>query len=404
LLRLPPDLKKIGILLAIDPGRGGMFQYSIAVLEALASLHGRRYSVVAAYFDPAWKAYIDPLGLPSFRIGTSGREPTTIGKLWCSACLPVGLWRALLWRVDSVARALRGADCDLWVFPAQDHWSYLTPVRAVVTIHDLMHRYERRFPEVSGRGRYFIREYRFRNICRAAAAVLVDSEVGRRQVIDSYRMSAGRLFVLPYLPPRYIFEGVPREDFAQCYRLPARFLFYPAQFWPHKNHDRLLQAVARVRRSCPDVALVLAGPKRYEYRKLLARVNELGLSGQVTFTGYVPDEDLAELYRRATALVMPTFFGPTNIPPLEAFATGCAAAVSNIYGMPEQVGDAALLFDPLSVAEIAEAIERLWTDEQLRRTLTGRGRERSVEWGQRQFAAALENVVDGVETTVARRA
>lgn len=389
-------MKRIGILLSSDPGSGGMFQYSLAMLEALSALPREHYTTVAAFFNPAWQPYIEPLGLQLVHLGATGREPFTLGRLWRTLCLPLAPWRRFLWHLDPVARALKANDCDLWIFPAQDHWSYLAPVPALVTIHDLMHRYEPQFPEVSKWGRYFLREYRFRNICRYARAVLVDSEVGRTHVAESYGLSPDRLFPLPYQPPRYIFATGTSEGFDDRYRLPPRFLLYPAQFWEHKNHDRLLQAVAAVRHTCPDIHLVLVGPKRYEYKALVQRIHELGLDDRVLFTGYVPDADLPEFYRRASALVMPTFFGPTNIPPLEAFALGCPVAISGIYGIPEQVGDAALLFDPNSVHQMAECIRNLWTDDALCLHLIGRGKARVTEWGQSKFNEAVGAIVESI--------
>lgn len=370
-----------------------MFQYSLAMLEALSMLPRERYAVAAAFFNPAWKPYVERLNLRFLPVRTSGHEPVTLARFWRTACLPMSLWRAFLWRLDPVARAMWKEKCDLWFFPAQDHWSYLTPVQAVTTIHDLMHRYEPRFPEVSRWGRYFLREYRFGNICRFATAVLVDSEVGRKQVVDSYGLNPDRLFPLPYLPPRYIYDRTTPPDFDRLYKLPTRFLFYPAQFWPHKNHDRLLQAVAIARGSCEDIFLVLAGPKRYEYQRLVERVAKYGLRNHVAFTGYIPDAHMPEFYRRARALVMPTFFGPTNIPPLEAFVLGCPVAVSNVYGMPEQVGDAAMLFQPDNVQEMADAITRLWTSDELCRRLAERGRKRIEQWGQPQFNGAVEAII-----------
>jgi glycosyltransferase involved in cell wall biosynthesis len=390
-------MTKVGIFLGADPGSGGMFQYSLAVMEALSALPRDDHEVVAAFFDPAWRPYVEPLGLKCMALGTeAGREPFTAGKIWRTLCLPLAPWRRFLWRLDPVARALRATDCDLWVFPAQDHWGYMAPVPAMVTIHDLMHRYEPQFPEVSRWGRHFLREHRFRNICRHAKAVLVDSETGRKHVMESYGLGRDRIFPLPYLPPRYIYAGGVPEGFDSRYSLPPRFLFYPAQFWQHKNHDRLLQAMATVSGECPDINLVLAGPMRHEYPRLVQRVEELGLHGRVLFTGYVPDADLPEFYRRARALVMPTFFGPTNIPPLEAFALGCPVAVSGIYGIPEQVGDAALLFDPRSVPEIAAAIRSLWLDDDLCRQLSARGMVRAELWGQKDFNASLQQIMSSI--------
>jgi glycosyltransferase involved in cell wall biosynthesis len=100
------------------------------------------------------------------------------------------------------------------------------------------------------------------------------------------------------------------------------------------------------------------------------------------------------LYRAARALVMPTFFGPTNIPQLEAFALGCPVATSRIYGIPEQVGDAALLFDPSSVDEIYDAIEKLWTDDALCAGLAQKGREHEAKWGRPQFRSRLAEIVE----------
>jgi glycosyltransferase involved in cell wall biosynthesis len=95
-------------------------------------------------------------------------------------------------------------------------------------------------------------------------------------------------------------------------------------------------------------------------------------------------------------MVMPTFFGPTNIPPLEAFATGCPAAVSNIYGMPEQIGEAALFFDPVSDAEISGALLRLWTDDALCEELSARGLTRLAQRDQDCFNQRLLSILRGL--------
>lgn len=394
------SVKKIGLFLGSDPGSGGMFQYSLALLEALAAFPHDKYKVIVASFNPTWRFYVQQLGLQHMSLGTSdGRECYTLGRIWSALCLPLALWKKFFWRLDPVARALRGQQCDLWIFPAQDHWGYLAPVPALVTIHDLMHRYESQFPEVSRWGRYILRENRFYNICRYARGLLVDSEVGRTHVMESYGVARERIFPLPYRPPRYIYsQGVP-DEFNSRYALPPKFFFYPAQFWQHKNHHRLLQAVAIVKKECPDISLVLAGPRCYEYEHLVAVVEDLGLSGCVLFIGYIPDADLPEFYRRARALVMPTFFGPTNIPPLEAFVLGCPVAISRIYGIPDQVGDAALLFDPRSVQEIATVIRKLWIDDETSKWLVIKGRQRAKLWGQEEFNGSLQRVVTSILDT-----
>ncbi len=111
---------------------------------------------------------------------------------------------------------------------------------------------------------------------------------------------------------------------------------------------------------------------------------------------YVPNEDMPALYKLARGLIMPTFFGPTNIPPLEAFATGCPVAVSDIYGMAEQAGGAALLFDPHSVSQITTVLRQLWTNDDLCRHLSEKGRKRAREWDMSAFSQRLKMIIDDV--------
>ena len=260
-----------------------------------------------------------------------------------------------------------------------------------------MHRYEPSFAEVADDGEYLAREFHFSETCRWAKGVLVDSSTGRRQLVESYGTSADRVFVLPYIAPHHMYAAAVSDDagLAERYSLPEKFFFYPAQFYRHKNHLSLIRALARMRPNHPDVRLVLAGTQdRNGFKDTVRLVEELGLGQEVTFLGYVPDEHLAGLYRRARALVMPTFFGPTNIPQLEAFATDCPVATSRIYGIPEQVGDAALLFDPNSVDEIYECLARLWTDDELCRELSVKGRQHAARWGLLQFRDRLREIID----------
>jgi len=175
--------------------------------------------------------------------------------------------------------------------------------------------------------------------------------------------------------------------------LPKKFFFYPAQFWTHKNHLRLIEAVARLLPEMPDIHLVLCGSKKNAFDAVSRRIHDFGIWNQVTVIDFIPDEDLPAIYRRARALVMPTFFGPTNIPPLEAFEYGCPVAISNIYGIPEQVQGAALLFDPRSVDELVDCMRRLWRDDSLCERLRGDGLKRAAKWGPAQFNARFLEII-----------
>ena len=368
-----------------------MFQYSRAILSALLALPGDEFSLVVAYTDQLWCEYIPDREVTRLPL-IVGRADRLLAPFWAALGSSTNRGRNWAFRFHPIVREVVLQGCDLWVFPHQDIWSTQFPVPTLVAIHDLMHRYESKFPELSSRV-YRYREFYLRRVCRSAKGILVDSDCGKSQVSESYQTSTERLFVLPYVAPAYIYENRCRSNVGDQYGLPAKYLFYPAQFWPHKNHAGLIRAVAKVKSEFPDVRLVLSGSKRNQYCELARLVKALGLQQHVLFPGYIPDNDIPELYKRARALIMPTFFGPTNIPPLEAFALGCPVAVSQIYAMPDQVGDAALMFDPNSVDEMAFCIGRLWQDDSLCRDLLSRGRRRAASWGQREFNRSVHSIV-----------
>ncbi len=394
-------LAKIGLYIESLPQGGGTFQYSLSMLEAVSYLPKERFSVVVGYTSKLWLPYLERHGVNAVFVqkGFWGRA---FCLAWSLLHLPTGLLRQISPYFYSIAKSLLRESCDLWIFPAQDGRSYQVPVPALVSIHDLMHRYEKQFPEVSNM-EFRLRELLYKNVCRWAEGVLVDSQIGKQQVMESYGLEAERIHILPFIAPEYILKpDITEEPGLRC-NLPARYIFYPAQFWEHKNHKRLISAVGKLKRDIPDLKLVLVGSKKNAYDSAVRLVRELNLTEDVIFLDYVPNTDMVGLYRRARALVMPTFFGPTNIPPLEAFVLGCPVAVSDVYGMREQAGDAALFFDPKSIDEIVDCIRQLWSDDKLCARLIERGKKKANEWGQYQFNKKLEMIIEQVLSSAENR-
>ena len=123
-------------------------------------------------------------------------------------------------------------------------------------------------------------------------------------------------------------------------------------------------------------------------------VKELGLDEQVHFLGFVNQEDLPALYKQAFALTYLTLFGPENLPPLEAFALGCPVVASNVSGAEEQLGDAAMLVDPTSPEQVANAIRLLHDDNEMRQTLIARGLRRAGKWTVDDFVNGVFDILD----------
>ena len=271
----------------------------------------------------------------------------------------------------------------------------------ITTVWDLEHRLQPYFPEVSNQGRWNGREQLYATSLRRATTILTGTEVGKAEVEQFYHVPSERIRVLPFPVPQFALEARLGNDqqILDTYHLKNGYLFYPAQFWSHKNHVNLLLAIQWLRDQHDLIfPVVFSGADQGNLPYIRELVEELGLSAQVKFLGFVPQEDLVALYRNALALTFVTFFGPDNLPPLEAFALGCPVIASNFAGAKEQLENAALLVDSKDPKQIAAAIKLLWEDSALRQTLIGRGKVRSSRQTRESYVRSVFEILDEFAT------
>lgn len=383
--------RRLYVHLSTTRGHGGSFQYELNALQAAIFLASTGVPVSVGYEDPEWDAAI-PSSLEKFHVPRSSAV-TSFFRLMMLARTPLFILRMLFRMLHPARHVMRRMAGAAMYFPSQDcQLSYLVDCDCVSVVHDLMHRYERAFPEAASTWRWQFRDTHFRSLCRASSAVCVDSLLGRQQVHESYGIAEDRIEVLPFAISGYIATETS-PDFDQRYQLPKKFLFYPATLWLHKNHVCILRAMSLLNPQLPDIELVLVGGSGNAERSVMQLAVELGLEKRVRRFGYVPDEDITGFYKRARAMVMPSFFGPTNIPPLEAMYHGCPVLVANNYAMVEQCGDAAIGFDPGNPEELASAVARVWTDDELVRDLSHKGRARSAQLTQANFIQSCASVL-----------
>lgn len=267
------------------------------------------------------------------------------------------------------------AGVDVMHFTAQE--AFLTGLPSIYHPHDLQHLHLPQFFTARERRD---RELMYRAFCAQAAMVAVSSEWTRRDVVRQYGLPEEKVQVVPLAPPIAAYPVPTADDLRAArarFRLPEAFLLYPAQTWPHKNHLGLLEALAILGRAHGITApLVCSGTLNSFFPVVERRVRELRLADQVQFVGFVSPLELQALYRLCRAVVIPTRFESASFPVWEAFLAGAPIACSNVTALPEQAGDAALVFDPDRPEEMADAIARLWTDGALREQLAARGRAR----------------------------
>ena len=190
-----------------------------------------------------------------------------------------------------------------------------------------------------------------------------------------YRVPAEKIRVVP--------EGVDENCFA-IQRRPEPMLLCVSTLHPHKNLERLLRAFAVFRRSRPECRLVIAGMRGFHSAQIERTAKELALGEAVEFTGWLPRQDLYDLYARAFAFVYPSEFEGFGLPVLEALAAGIPTVCSRIEPLSSLAAEAALQFDPTDETALAEALLRVVSDEPLRAQLARAGPERArlFSWTQ----------------------
>jgi glycosyltransferase involved in cell wall biosynthesis len=267
---------------------------------------------------------------------------------------------------------------DLWFCPFSNLDPRPLPVPAVIFIHDLQHEHHPEFfaPDELRHRRTF-----YPASCTAADHIITNSEFTRQSVIEAYGVDAARISAIWIAPGSdFVWQDAGRRvrEVRARYRLPDRYAFYPANTWPHKNHARLVEALARYRqRHGADLGLVLTGAREGGQPALEAVVARAGLADAVRLLGYVPRGDLPALYAGAACLVYPSLFEGFGIPVPEAMLVGCPVIASRATSLPEVVGDAGLLFDPLDPDDIARALAAVARDPATAAELSRRGRERA---------------------------
>jgi len=261
-------------------------------------------------------------------------------------------------------------------FPYQR--AFRTEIPSIYHPHDLQHVH---LPQFFGDREREDRDRLFRAFSEQAQVVAVASDWVKRDVEAHLGLPAAKVKVVPLAAPIAEYEELTKEERIGVVKgmgIPGSFLLYPAQTWPHKNHAGLLRAMALLRERGIHVHVVFTGRQTAFHRDLLQIQRDLALDDQVSWLGFVSPGELRALYQECLAVVVPTFFEAGSFPVFEAFSVGVAVAASSVTSLPEQVGDAGLLFDPMNDESIADAIRRLWTDDALRSELGARGRARAA--------------------------
>jgi len=267
------------------------------------------------------------------------------------------------------------------------------PARLVISVHDLAYEH---YPRFFTRASLLQHRLAIPLAVRQAAAVLTVSEFSKQDIARRYRVSPEKIVVAPNAAAP-MFQPIHDEARLTAvrarYGAGARFILCVGALQPRKNLKTLIAAYVRLRRAgAIDHKLVLVGRAGWLFDDTFAAARASGYASELVFTGYVPDDDLVALYNAANLFVYPSLFEGFGIPPLEAMSCGTPVITSNTSSLPEVVGDAGLMVDPLDSEALARAMAEALDNTDLRARLAARGLERAALFSWEHTARAIAGV------------
>jgi len=330
---------------------GGAFQYSLSQVLLLERNKDKDHNFL--YFTTKKKniVILAQHGIKALNLGWSNADEC-LSHIQRNE-LVSGITRKLgICMSNKFDRILKKNSVDLVYFLSPSTLSLATEeFNYIFTVWDLCFMDSMEFPEVYAKREFERRDRLYQTAIKKAIRIVTDSPVTKQKLMEIYHLNEGRIILSPFLPSN--FTSVSDSDYQkkyidikQKYGIKGEYIYYPAQFWPHKNHRYILEGLKILRNKYGRmINVIFSGSDKGNLKFVLNKAKEAGLEGQVYYIGFVEAKELPYLYKQALALVMPTYFGPTNLPPLEAFQLGCPVLYSGLPDFKDQVKDAVIYID-----------------------------------------------------------
>jgi glycosyltransferase involved in cell wall biosynthesis len=319
-------------------------------------------------------------------------------RLRAILALPPSATIVPVWPAASVLRVPVGIPAAVRQYKSEVlHVTYVAPPAVgcptVVSVHDLSYlAYPR---SVSPRTRVMLSLLVPRSVRRAARVIAI-SAFTRQDLVTRYGIAEEKISVIHLAagPAFHVLEDARKQRLPEGVTEP--FVLAVGNLEPRKNLARLVEAFgALAAEPAVSAKLVLVGKAKGQAPALARLVEQYGLRDRVVFTGYLEEDELVLLYNRAALFVYPSLYEGFGLPPLEAMACGCPVVASNVTAMPEVLGDAALLVDPLSAPALARAIKAVLSQETRARALRARGLRQAARYSWTKTAEQTRAVYRG---------
>ena len=373
-------MRKIGIL-DFSYTYGGVNQYTQSIVDAFQNDKNNYYVIFCSINETKYDNY----NLEVRKIDIKEGFLTRIVRIFE---LITGL------RILKLKNYSSFQDIDLIVSPIASVYPHIyLNIPFVFTLHDLQEEY---YPQFFSKKELFYRRLYNSRLCKKAESIICESNYVKNDIIKFYKVPEDKIYIVESPPPNsFINSKILKHKsigVIEKYKLPKEYLYYPAQTWYHKNHITLLKAFKLLTKKYPQVFLILSGSIQNNHKNVLKFIKDNSL--KVKHLGYIDYDDLPYIYLNSKMLVLPTLFESISIPIWEAFSLGVPVCSSNAVALPEQVGDAGILFDPKDPIDIFEKIKTLLDDSIKREEMVNKGKDKVEKFNHENYCKKLLKVID----------
>jgi glycosyltransferase involved in cell wall biosynthesis len=254
----------------------------------------------------------------------------------------------------------------------------------VFTLHDLQEIY---YPEYFSKEVRIWRRFIYKKLTKLAFKIITESSHVKNDITRLYKNAKDKVHVIES-PPYFKFDKIKESPFNFPY------IFFPAQFWKHKNHIRVLKAFKKIKECNTKIKLVLTGSKSREFNNIQKEVIDLNLQDDVIFKGPIPQDEMSTFFSKAKLIIAPTLYESISIPVFEAFKYQVPVCASGVYAIKDQVKNAGILFDPKDIKSIFTSMNLGLTDQNLRKKCIKNGNKRLEFFSHSRFNSLLKKVID----------
>ena len=380
-------IKKIGILAFSNRANGGTYLYTQSMIDALKYDTTNKYVIFCDINENKFDNY----GIEVRKINKNMKS--LFKKIYNLLILKLKVQAPIL--LTNKERELFN-DIDLFLSPAISIYTYcFTKKLFIFTLHDMQERYYPEFFTLKERfARFFFIKYLSKKKCK----IICESEYVKNDIIKFTKAESNKIYVIQAPPPQELinFNFIEKafKNIKKKHNIPEKYIIYPGHCWFHKNHIRLIEAFKLITEKVEDIHLILTGLQKNNYNNIIKKINNLNLNDKVKHIGYVDYQDLPYLYKKSKMVIIPSLFESISIPIYEAFALKVPVCCSNIDGLVEQVGDAAIVFSPLDINEIAQKIIFYLCNENIANEYAEKGYLKVVNFNHSEYKKKLLTVLE----------